>query len=94
MYHVNYSSPNSTRVPKTSAYVFSETVKTRTLPTKYLQITGEISGSVTDKRTSEHSPTTSPSSAAGCKEIYFNYFGILVYIWLATVTYSRNIFAP
>jgi hypothetical protein len=94
MYQVNYSNPNSTRVPKTSANVFSGIVKTRALPTEYLQITGEISGNVLDKRTPEYSSTTSRTSAAGCKEIYFNYFGILLYILLVTVTYSRNIFAP
>lgn len=94
MYHVNFSNPNSTRVPKTSAHVFSEIIKARALPAEYLQITGEISGNVTNKRTSEYKPTTSPSSAVGCKEIYYNYLGILVCIWLVTVTYSGNIFAP
>jgi hypothetical protein len=94
MYHVNFSNPNATRVPKTSVRVFSEIIKARVLPAEYLQITGEISGNVTNKRTSEHMPTTSPSSAAGCKEINFKYLGILVYIWLVTVTCSGNIFTP
>jgi lactase-phlorizin hydrolase len=91
MYHVNFSNPNATRVPKSSAHVFSEIIKARALPAAYLQNKGEISG---NKRTSEYTPNTSPSSAAGCKEIYFNYLGILVYIWLVTVTYSGNIFTP
>jgi hypothetical protein len=94
MYHVNFSNPDATRVPKTSARVFSEIIKARVLPTEYLQITGETSGNVTNRRTSECTPTTSPSSAAGCKEIYFNYLGILVCIWLARVIYSGNIIAP
>jgi len=94
MYRVNFSNPNATRIPKTSAHVFSEIIKVRALPAEYLQITGEVSGSVTNKRTSEYTPTASPSSAAGCKEIYFKYLGILVYIWLVTVTYSGNILAP
>jgi len=86
MYRVNFSNPSATRVPKTSAHVFSEIIKVRALPVEYLQITGEISGNVTN------TPTTSPSSAVGCKEIYFNYLGILVYVWLVKVTYSGNIF--
>jgi hypothetical protein len=91
---VNFSSPNATRVPKTSAHYFSEIIKARALPAAYLQIIGEISGDVTNERTSDYTATTSPSCAAGCKEIYFNYLGILFYIWLITVTYSGNIFAP
>jgi len=94
MYHVNFSTPNATRVPKTSAHVFSEIIKARALPAEYLQIIGEISGNLTNKRSSEYTPTTSPSSAARCKEIYFNYLGILVFIWFVTVTYSGNIIAP
>jgi hypothetical protein len=94
MFHVNFSSPNATRVPKTSAYVFSEITKARALPAEYLQITGEMPGNVTNKTDSEYTPTTSPSSAAECKEIYFNYLGVLICIWLVTVTYSGNIFAP
>jgi hypothetical protein len=91
MYYVNYSNPNTSRVPKTSALVFSEIIKTRAMPAKYLQITREISGNVTNNRTSEYSPTTTPSSAAGWKEIYFNYFGILAFILLLQVTYNGDI---
>ena len=94
MYRVNYGNPNTSRVPKTSAHVFSEIIKTRAMPEKYLQITGEISGNVTSNRTSEYLSTTTPSSAAGWKEIYFSHFGILVFVWLLTVTCSGNIFAP
>jgi len=94
MYHVNFSNPNATRIPKNSAHVFSEIIKARALPAKYLQIIGEISGNVTNEGTSEYTPNTSLSCAAGCKEIYFNYLGILVYIWLVKVTYSGNIFTP
>jgi hypothetical protein len=94
MYHVNYSNTNATRVPKASAYVFSEIIKRREMPAEYLHITGQLSGNVTDKSTPKNSSTTSPSSAARCKGMFFSYSGILFFIWSVTVTYSGNVFLP
>jgi hypothetical protein len=92
MYQVNYSNPNTTRIPKSSAYVFSEITRNRQLPVQYLRMTGEISENVTDSYNSRDGTTTARHSAANCKGIFFNYIGFYFYIWLATVTYSGYIF--
>ncbi|PNF23684.1 Myrosinase 1 [Cryptotermes secundus] len=92
MYQVNYSNPNITRIPKSSAYVFSEITRNRNLPLDYLKITGEISEDVTDIYSLQHRNSTPHHSAASCKGIFFNYSGFYFYVWLATVTYGGYIF--
>lgn len=92
MYQVNYSNPNTTRIPKSSAYAFSEITRNRNLPVQYLRITGEISENMTDYYNSQNRNTTPHHSAADCKGIFFNYTGFYFYVWLATVFYSGHIF--
>jgi hypothetical protein len=92
MYQVNYSNPNTTRIPKSSAYAFSEITRNRNLPVQYLQITREISENATDSYNSQNRNSTPHHSAANCKGIFFNYTGFYFYVWLATVIYSGHIF--
>jgi hypothetical protein len=88
----NNSSLNATRVPKASAHVFSQIIKTRQLPPEYLQIAGEISGNATEKNALLKSSTKSPSSADRCKGIIFSYSAIIFYVLLVAMTYSGHVF--
>jgi hypothetical protein len=66
MYQVNYSNPNATRIPKNSAYVFSEITKNRKLPAEYLRKTGEMSEDVVDADSSQNRNTSAHRSTANC----------------------------
>jgi hypothetical protein len=89
MYKVDYNDSSLTRIPKSSAYVFSNITRNRQLPAEYLRTTTEnMSGIVTDHY---QSYTTSPS-AANRKETFFNYRGMFSYIWLTTVICNAYIF--
>jgi hypothetical protein len=90
MYQVNYSSPTRTRIPKSSAYVFSEITRNRKLPEEYLRITGEVSEYVTDSDNSQSGNSTPHHSAASSDGMVFNYTGLYFLVWLALLSYPNN----
>jgi hypothetical protein len=85
MYQVNYSNPNTSRIPKSSANVFSEITRDRILPVEYLRITGELSENMTFYDKPQTRNDTLRHSAAMGSGMFLNYTGFYFYVWLAMV---------
>jgi len=85
LFYVNFSDPARRRIPKDSAFIFTDIVRTRHLPRALVEVTRNFEEEEEGEEVQEEKKRASTSTAAGYREILVHYIKAFVFMWLVAV---------